>query len=92
MGDEIEGSPSSDYERGHTDGERAALVGLLGHVLGRLGYDDIAARQAWWVKERESAIATLRELCRDFGDNDWPEDLHLTDIIGKHLADHLHGG
>jgi predicted secreted protein len=42
------------------------------------------------VLEREAAVQALREMCRDFGDNDWPEDLHLADILDKHLAKHLH--
>jgi hypothetical protein len=25
------------------------------------------------------------------GDNDWPDDLHLADVIDKHLARHLGG-
>lgn len=31
----------------------------------------------------------LRRVCEDHGDNDWSDDLHLADVIEKHLARHL---
>ena len=42
-----------------------------------------------WIEEREETIIKLREICQDFGDNDWPDDLYLPDIIEKHLYNHL---
>ena len=39
--------------------------------------------------EREATIASLRGLCEEFGDNDWSDDLHLADVIDKHLAPYL---
>lgn len=36
--------------------------------------------------ERADAILTLRRICAEEGDNDWPDDLHLSDIIEKHLV------
>jgi hypothetical protein len=39
--------------------------------------------------ERKEAIAKLREVCEEFGDNDWEDSLHLADIIEKHLYLHL---
>ncbi len=39
--------------------------------------------------ERASTIQLLRGACRQFGDNDWDDDLHLVDIIEKHLLKHL---
>jgi hypothetical protein len=35
--------------------------------------------------ERADAIRTLRRLCSEHGDNFWSDDLHLSDIIDKHL-------
>ena len=40
-------------------------------------------------RERRAAIAALREICEDFGDNDWSDDTPLVDIIRQHLAPHL---
>jgi hypothetical protein len=32
----------------------------------------------------------LRELCLEFGDLRWADDLHMADIINKHLGVHLY--
>jgi len=40
--------------------------------------------------ERRDVINALRQLCADFGDNDWPDNLHLGDVIEKHLAPYLY--
>ena len=39
--------------------------------------------------ERQAAIRMLRDLCAEHGDNDWPDDLYLEDIIEKHLGRYL---
>lgn len=39
--------------------------------------------------ERDEAIRILRDVCEEFGDNDWDNDLHLADIIEKHLHRNL---
>lgn len=39
--------------------------------------------------ERSETISCLRHLCAKYGDNDWDDDLHLVDIIEKHLIKHL---
>jgi len=31
----------------------------------------------------------LRMVCDDHGDNDWSNELHLADVVEKHLANHL---
>ena len=41
--------------------------------------------------ERRETIAMLRQVCEEFGDNEWPDNLHLADIIEKHLWRHLTG-
>ncbi len=76
----------SDYERG----SRQAWLSMLAECCLQLGYSDPEASKAGWIKERESTVAALRSLCEDFGDNDWPEDLSLADVVEKHLARHLH--
>jgi hypothetical protein len=35
--------------------------------------------------ERVETIAKFREYCRTNGDNEWSDDLHMADIIEKHL-------
>jgi hypothetical protein len=71
-------------------GERAAWTGLLHQAMNYLGYIGPDFDKARWIAEREAAIAQLRSLCADFGDNEWEPDLNLADIIDKHLGRHLH--
>lgn len=40
--------------------------------------------------ERAETVAALRRVCDEFGDNDWPDELHLGDVVEKHLRRHLH--
>ena len=42
-----------------------------------------------WAAERESVVFALRDICDAWGDNDWTSDLHLADVIEKHLHNHL---
>lgn len=77
-------------ERAYQAGRRAAFRRMLQTALGELGYDSPEAAQSDWIIEREQAIAQLRELCATHGDNDWPDDLNLADVIEKHLADYLY--
>lgn len=77
-------------EQAYLQGGRYARVMMLNRLLVELGYDDPEVKKAGWITEREDAIHSLRSLCAKFGDNNWPENLHLADIIEKHLVDHLH--
>lgn len=83
----------TEEERGYDQGKRAALRQVLAHVFRELGLKDADSegRSAAWVLEREEAIARLREICAEHGDNDWDESLHLADIIEKHLGRYLEG-
>jgi hypothetical protein len=76
-------------ELAYLRGQRATWSGLLQRCLRELGYDSPEAIAARWVVEREEAIAALRTVCAEHGDNDWDEKLHLADVIDKHLARHL---
>lgn len=81
-----------EEERSYGIGYKQALIGMLGSVLRGLGYDgldeaeqvrfELAAR----LKEREEAIVQLRRVCGEVGDNDWEDNLHLADVIEKHLG------
>lgn len=77
------------HEQGYVDGQRRVWLGLLQEALRNLGIEDPEVSKARWASERVEAICRLRALCAECGDNDWPDDLHLADIIDKHLGDHL---
>ena len=70
-----------DYESGY----KAAMTGMLRYVLRET---DVGTAETWRI-ERNEAIATLRDVCEEYGDNDWPDSLHLSDIIEKHLRRNL---
>lgn len=76
-------------EQDYLEGQRSAWLSLLIWVLGELGIDDPEAGKVRWAIEREQTVAMLRRVCQEHGDNRWQEDLHLADVIEKHLWRHL---
>lgn len=72
-------------------GQKSLARELLSLALKELNGEDLTLEGL--IAERVDAIATLRRVCRDLGDNDWPDNLHLSDIMEKHLIrsclDHL---
>lgn len=73
-------------EKIYDEGQRSAWRMILLHAVKELGYrDEPAVAHHRWILEREAAVAQLRMACREHGDNDWPDDLHLADVIDKHL-------
>lgn len=86
-------STESEIERAYQDGRRATLSRLLMHFAGELYTTREEARLrspeerlAFLEAERLDTISALRELCAPLGCNDWPDTLHLRDIIEKHLG------
>ncbi len=75
-------------ERAYEMGVSAAMRRVFQAIVKDLGPENGSAER--WRLERGAAVATLRGLCEDFGDNDWPDDLHLSDVIEKHLGRQLH--
>ncbi len=70
-------------------GWRTAWRRVLSAACRELGYDDPEVGKAKWIGEREEAVATLRRACEGHGDNDWDNDLHLSDVIDAHLLPYL---
>ena len=86
------GRPESahpDDEARWDRGYRAAWTTVLENALKALGYDSDEAKKVAWISERERTVAALREVCEAHGDNDWSADLHLADVVEKHLHRHL---
>jgi transcriptional regulator with XRE-family HTH domain len=77
------------YEAGYESGKRRAWLSMLQECLRALGYDTYEGKAARWTAEREEIVQALRAACTDYGDNDWPVDLNLVDVIEKHLVRHL---
>jgi len=76
-------------DRKYAEGSKAAWQQILNLSMRALGSKMGSAEEL--TTERASAIATLRDLCEEFGDNDWPDTLNLSDIIDKHLGRYLGG-
>ena len=76
-------------ERDYEGGRRSAARRLLFMALELLGFEGTEGERNKWILERERAVATLRDLCKQWGDNDWESNLDLGDVIVKHLAIHL---
>ncbi len=65
------------YIRGQDSAFRAIMSECLRHLPPN---KELSLR-----KERAEVVACLREICDVYGDNDWPDDLHLADVIEKHI-------
>ena len=75
-------------EQGYLEGEKAVWRQLLGEAVRNLSGEDMS--KEYLLKERVDVVALLRDLCAEFGDNDWEDNLHLRDVIDKHLARYLY--
>jgi hypothetical protein len=88
-------SQTSEYterEHGSRDVYRQllniALVGLRREEAPD-SLDGLRARVAQLEAIRADTVATLRSVCAEFGDNDWPDNMSPSDIIQKHLAEYF---
>lgn len=70
-------------------GFRAAWLRMFAECVKVLGPDGSAES---WRLEREETIVALRLLCEDFAlSQEWDNQLHLADIIEKHIRRSLDG-
>ena len=76
-------------ETSYTQGSQRAWLIMLGECLRNLGYGSPEHNAHRWILERADVVLKLREICREHGDNEWPDNLHLTDVLEKHLYRHL---
>lgn len=78
-----------ELEAQYEAGSRMAWLETLGHALRGLGRGGPEWDAARLIAERELVVSLLRRICADHGDNDWDDDLNLSDVIEKHLARYL---
>lgn len=74
-------------EARYAEGSSMAWRSMLLICVRELGYNE--ASHAAWIAEKEEIKQVLKEVCTDFGDTDYHDDLHLADVIEKHLHRHL---
>ena len=74
-----------EHDTAYTEGQAATARRVLRAILPDMT-DGNAER---WRLERGEAVAALRSICAEHGDNNWPDELHLADAINKHLGKYL---
>jgi hypothetical protein len=76
-----------ETERAYVTGHRRALIDMFGHFARSLhgGEVNLHRRLAALEAERLEAVTALRALCDVLGDNEWSDDLHLADVVNKHV-------
>lgn len=77
-------------EAAYIRGRKQAFAEMLAHAAREFHIDatdeeQMKSKLAFMVQERELAISALRNICSQYGDNDWSDNLFLPDIIEKHL-------
>ena len=66
-------------------GQKQLLVSQMREIIRQLGYP-AESTVGVFIIEREEALIALRQKCQDAGKpSNFPDDLHLADIIQKYL-------
>lgn len=76
------------FEEGYLEGKRRVGIEILTMAMRNLeGKIPDVARL---ILERQQALATLHRICQDLKiPNNWPENLHFSDILDKYIAPHV---
>ena len=77
------------YEMGTIAARRTMLLHIMHNMNIKTDITSLELRVIQLENERNESVAALREICEDHGDNDWSSNLHLADVITKHLQRHL---
>ena len=81
--DEATTLDEKEFQRGSESAWRTLLLLALTNL------DEESHTAEAWRAERALTVAALREVCEEFGDNEWEPDLTLADVVEKHLARRL---
>ena len=76
-------------DRYYQAGKRRVALSVVLSLLGDLDDGSPEKTAARLKTERMETIARLRSVCAEHGDNEWSDELHLADVIEKHLERHL---
>lgn len=80
---------TEEEERAYMAGSQAAWQRIALEALKNFDPGPLR-KQVYCEVERAEAIQALRELCREaLISDDWPDDLHLADIVSKHITPHI---
>lgn len=75
------------FDQAFTQGRKSLAINIMRTCCNEIGLEQ--KQQANLAIERQEAVHMLRQVCEEHGDNDWPDDLYLADVIEKHLYRHL---
>ena len=71
-------------EQDYIDGRRAALSSLFHHFAREL--DGPEGDHASALAQLSATRAALRSLSRELNCNNWPDNLHLADVVEKYIG------
>lgn len=74
-------------EAAYTRGKRYVWQLMLQEAI--MGLEMTGQTLESLILEREATVAALRSACEHHGDNEWASNLHLADVVEKHLVRHL---
>ncbi len=74
-------------EQHYINGKTQAYRDMLALCVRELAEPGVTVEKL--LKERADTLLVIRRICEDYGDNDWPDELHLGDALEKHLERHL---
>lgn len=76
-------------ESAYVQGQQTLALAIFRSITPYLPKGTVERDAAALRIERAEAIVALRDICREHGDSEWPDDMHIADIINKHLSHHL---
>ena len=71
-------------EEAYLRGSDRAYLNIIAECRRQLGSIGKSALEDWSI-ERAEVVLKLREICSRFHASEWPDDLHLVDVIEKYL-------
>ncbi len=81
---------TEEQEKLYMEAQSHALKEIISHCQNKLRSFGVELKtKDEFDQERIETIALLRMHCDEYGDNDWDDDLHLSDVIDKHLVRHI---
>lgn len=71
------------------EGYRRGITQIYVKTLRELADCGVNVDKDYLIAERQAVINILRRICSKHGDNDWEDNLHIGNIIEKHLERYL---
>lgn len=72
-------------ERDWMRGNKYAWMAIVSQALREIGQRNDTMKKAALILERQQTVNALRDLSAVLGCDDWPDDLHLADVVNKYI-------